>query len=104
MDMSSVIKVKILSQVLPLDIKLDRNIIMDFLNILRKPNGYCLKVLIVKQMSQDNISSNIITPVQKYKMACQYRLDFDITELRNHTQKTWKIFFTYPINLGLAFC
>ena len=77
MNKSSNSGIQILAQVLPLDIKLDRNLIMAFINILRKPPGNCLRDLVVRILTEESTSRVIISPVTKFRMASQYLLDFD---------------------------
>ena len=97
MNKSSNSSVQILAQVLPLDIKLDRNLIMSFLNILRKPPGNCLRDLVVQILTEESTSRGIITPVTKFRMASQYLLDFDTQLIEKlHIERIQDILHTPP--------
>ena len=97
MNKSSTSSVQILAQVLPLDIKLDRNLIMAFINILRKPPGNCLRDLVVRLLSDESTARGIITPITKFKMASQYLLDFDTQLIEKlHTERIEDILHTPP--------
>jgi ribonuclease HI len=80
MDKSNVDSIDILAQVLPLDIKLDSNLVTAFLNILRKPQSDRLNMLVNRCLldEQSNSSStSVLTPVSKFRAACRYLLDFN---------------------------
>jgi ribonuclease HI len=109
MDKSNVDSMEILAQVLPLDIKLDSNLVITFLGILRKPDTDRLKRLINHCLQKTDTGRFVITPIMKYKMASRYLLDFSPHEIeRTHIEDIKNILHRPPIlekfdqNLGNA--
>ena len=109
MDKSNVDSMEILAQVLPLDIKLDSNLVITFLGILRKPDTDRLKRLINNCLQKTDTGRFVITPIMKYKMASRYLLDFSPHEIeRTHIEDIKNILHRPPIlekfdqNLGNA--
>ena len=89
MDKSSQQSVERLAQVLPLDIKLDKTLILTFINILRRPDSFNLKNIIKRLLSDSkHLDHRIITPIHKYIMAKRNLMDFDPEKIEPHTTET----------------
>ena len=89
MDKAPQQSVERLAQVLPLDIKLDKTLILTFINIMRRPDSFPLKNLIKRLMvDSKHLDHRILTPIHKYIMARRNLMDFDPECIEQHTTET----------------
>ena len=78
MDKSSHLAMERLAHLLPLDIRLDKSLLLTFISIYRKPDSYSLKMLINKLIDDPvHLDHRIITPIHKFKMASRSLLNFE---------------------------
>jgi ribonuclease HI len=89
MDKSSQQSVERLAQILPLDIKLDKTLILTFINIIRRPDSFKLKNIINTLLADSkHLDHRILTPIHKYIMAKRNLMDFDPESIEPHITET----------------
>jgi len=100
MDKSSASKMELLTHTLPLDIHLERSLILTFVRIHRLPENTPIRKLISALMNNPiHLNHKIITPIHKFKHALKYCIDFDINNVEKIHHESMEEILLSPIKI-----